>query len=416
MKLKKFFYTTLFSTVMISGAAQAADRNCYKFTTQNTPVADIGDTSRTETWCYQRIAEPTGATYIYNVDNGEVKPELAMVVEPNGSKTHGSMLNGKVTVHRVMAPDFNPFPVPTLEPVDGARMLIESLDNELDDKADEVLRYLLSNSMAAESIELMVSPGTYVADASFRPWRGYWWPYRGRPLSGTTNSPLAKWDRFVQNRTGSNPGAAAWENGRHGYSGAWWNGHCNGWAASSVLRTQPTSSKTVNGVTFTVSDLKGLLAEVDYCAKVAFFGTRYRGTGQNYYDIDPATFHKTLQYYIGNLRKPVAMDYYANTVVDNHVVSGYTMNIVRTGTNTFTVTTTLRMHKYDGFITNTPGMAPLYTRVYKYRLTQDSNGNVVSGSWLSANPDFVWVPLSPAPCSSNNPRIDRNLVNQLLSM
>ena len=68
-------------------------------------------------------------------------------------------------------------------------------------------------------------------------------------------------------RTETCPGAAAWESTNHRYQGTWWEGHCNGWAASSVLRVQPVASKRdpCSGLVFSVSEQKGLLAERDLC-------------------------------------------------------------------------------------------------------------------------------------------------------
>src|SRR5262249_43999970 len=149
------------------------------------------------------------------------------------------------------------------------------------------------------------------------PWRGYWWPFKGQSLAG----PLSRYDQFVAARTGSNPGSRAWEASHHYSTGIWWQGHCNGWAASALLRAHPSTAKRdrVSGVVFSVSDQKGILAEKDFCAAVAFFGHRENGLPtDDPYDIHPALFHQTLTYYIGQLHKPVAMDYHADPVIDNH--------------------------------------------------------------------------------------------------
>jgi hypothetical protein len=286
---------------------------------------------------------------------------------------------------------------------------------ELQDSAIENLNFLMSQPPNFQ--DFAVSEGRFTEESNVKPWRGYWWPYKNQPLAGTSSAPLSKYDRFVKARTGISPGAASWERSHHVYSGIWWEGHCNGWAASSVLRKQPHSvTDSRSGVSFTVSDIKGILAETDYCANVAFFGRRYNGRrGDNIKDILPGTFHRTLTYYIGSLKKPVAMDYHRDPAVDNHVVSGYTMDITKTGANTFRVTAVLTVHKYDGSRANTPGTAPRYTRTYKYNLTQNSDGSL-SGSWISTNPDFLWVPLSPADCGSNNARISHRRVAELLDL
>jgi hypothetical protein len=402
-----------FLTPLISKADNTA--TCYRLPVSS-PINDVhGSLNLFETWCYEKLTNPEGALYIYNSDSEEVKPELAMVIEADGVLTHASLLGGEVTVHKVRVNQFSPFSIPTEEPKNLKPVPdLNAVKNA--SSAQKVLSFLLSQKAGFEDFALQT--GTFSASARILPWRGYWWPYKDKSLYGTTSSPLGKYDRYVQARTGTNPGARAWEDAHHFSTGIWWQGHCNGWAASAVLRREPRAPKTDSrsGVTFLVSDQKGLLAETDYCARVAFFGNRFRGNpGDDPKDINPALFHRVLLYYIGNLGKPVAIDYHADPAVDNHIISGYTMTITKTGTNTYAVTTKLRVHKYDNFRTGTPGIAPTYTRTYSYKLRENSDGSL-SGVWTSANPDFLWVPLSLADCGSNNPRVSHDIVAEILNL
>ena len=386
---------------------------CYRLQLPGNPDAtSVIARPRSETWCYQKLTRPMGATYIYNADGDKVRAELAMVIEADGIMTHGSLLAGQLTVHKVRAKEFNPFPVPLAEPMHLSNIPAAAIDS-LDESARDVLEYLISQPSTIETFTL--DDQAFVPNASSRvlPWRGYWFPYKSQQMSAV----LRKYDQFVRSRTGSSPGASAWEASHHRYTGTWWEGHCNGWAASSVLRAQPRATRhdPTSGVSFSVSDQKGLLAETDFCSNYSFFGDRYEGGGDNRRDIEPALFHKTLTYYVGKLGKPVAMDYRSDTAVDNHIVSGYSMNMQKTGANTYSVTAKLRVHKYDSSRIDTPGVAPVYTRTYKYTLRTDAGGNPISGRWISENPDFLWVPLSPASCASNNPRLDRRHVSELFT-
>jgi hypothetical protein len=110
------------------------------------------------------------------------------------------------------------------------------------------------------------------------------------------------------------------------------------------------------------------------------------------------------------------MDYHNDSAVDNNVVSGYSMTINQISALSYDVTAVLRMHKYDGFRSDVPGTAPLYTRTYHYTLRKDTNGNIVGGTWLSTNPDFIWVPLSPGNCTGRNRGIDDNWINTILHL
>lgn len=414
-KLLKRFVVIIASIYASSVWADSAP-TCYQFSVPDSPEADAAIVDHKETWCYQTLNYPVGSIFVFNADSAKVLPELSFTIDADGVMTHTSLMQGQRTVHKVLVKEYNPFSVPYNEPKNMQPVYSEILDHEMQSSANEALRILSSPSATVETFEM--DTGIISEDADIKPWRGYWWAYNGRPLSNGKNSPMAKYDRFVKARTGSSPGAQAWENSRHRYHGINWEGHCNGWAASSVLRPEPKTSKydEQSGVTFTVVDQKGLLAETDYCAKVAFFGSRYRGSNSNARDISSVLFHKTLRYYIGTLKKPIATDYKQLEEVDNHVISGYTMKIKKTGTRTYSVVTKIRIHKYDKARTNTPGDAPMYTRTYSYRLRVDDEDNIVGGSWTSSNPDFLWVPLASIDCKNNNPRINHDYVQEILDL
>lgn len=415
----RFLSALIFSFFLIAPATAQTDAEgtqvrCYQFSLPDgTEVSEMNAKPSTQTWCYQKNQ---GETFVFNADAMEVKPELSFHVDSDGIMTHGSLMDGQVTYHKVDAKAYNPFfNIPVNEPTDRAavpmpRMAMHSVQN---------VKTALENSEVSLFTPFAMREGEASAFAAAsgssvkKPWRGNWWSYKAASMVPR----LAKYDRFVRAR-GLSSNAAGWERSNHRYSGVWWEGHCNGWAASSILRSEPRTTKRDprSGVTFTVDDQKAILAETDYCAHVSFHGDRYRGNGDNRRDIFPANFHKTITYYIGQLRKPVIIDYRSDSAVDNHPVSAYRMNIVKTGSNTYTVTAVLTFHKYDSGTGKGTGIAPSYTRTYKYTLREDSDGDIVGGSWLSANPDFIWVPLSIKDCSKNNPHIRFDLVADILSL
>ena len=416
MKIRMICTAFLFS---LSTSALAADTQCFKFDIVDSPEMAVSLTgSHVERWCYQSLPNPIGAYFVFNADEPTVRPELSFVIETDGRMTHGSMLAGQLTVHQLDARSFNPFSVP-LKPPHAVTALGNIMDSGLSESATEVLRQLNDEAQPTSSLALEEGEFTVSVPASVLPWRGYWWPYNNAPLYGSSSSPLAKFDRFVKARTGTNPGAQAWERSRHRFKGIFWEGHCNGWAASAILRAQPMTSKydATSNTTFSVPDQKGILAEKDYCANVAFFGRRYRGnSGDDKRDIYPHVFHRAITYYLGQLGKPVAMDYHRDISVDNHIASGYKMTIKKTGEGVYDVKTVLAMHKYDGSRHTKPGVAPRYTRTYRYKLLTDASGNITGGSWSSGNPDFLWVPLSPTSCSTNNPRVTESSVLSILAL
>lgn len=162
------------------------------------------------------------------------------------------------------------------------------------------------------------------------PWVGYWWPYTSNGIAsgryGYGRSPAGKYDAVRGGRTS----AQSWEvrnhgAGVHGVQG-WW-GHCNGWCVASALFPEPTEPKSVNGVVFTVSDIKALLSELGMEASADFFGNRvdwgsdYRSP--KYDDTVPAQYFLVLTNYMGKLRQPVLIDRYTGEQVWNQPLAGY---------------------------------------------------------------------------------------------
>jgi hypothetical protein len=409
----------LLFTGLILGAAlpaQAAERaKCYRIPVRVNAAAEAdihAQTAPAEVWCYENMASPTGRLYIYNADLDVVRPELAMMVDNDGTLTHGSLSGGRTTYHKVNSKQFNPFSVPLSEPAGFAPAV--NRESEVFAESAARVQNLLLSARGKVKANFKLRAGTFSSSASYLPWRGYWWPYKGAPLAGRSDSPLGKYDAYVAAQTGTSPGTRNWENGRHVYKGVWWEGHCNGWAASAILRRQPSYARRDgrSGIEFSASDQKGLLAESVYCPAAAYFGTRYYNSGNDLYDVNPADFHKALTYYIGSVGKPVAVDYRRDAVVDNNIISGYTMYSDGSGR----VTAELTIHKYDGSITDEPGVAPAYRKTYEYQLSTDAAGNIVGGRWISENPDFLWVPLGNGVCPWNNQNIDPRTVDNILSL
>lgn len=399
--MNSFFLAGLL-TLVLTTSLTAAATTCYKIQAAADMQREEHPEVRSETWCYDQNSV-TGETFIYSADSDLVKPELALLLDAKGFLVHGSLQAGKVTLHKVKANEINPFSVPLLEPFGLPTTQIEKQKSQL-------LNASAVATVAQFRLHKKNESFNSLTAAAVLPWRGYWWPRKGAPMV----TPLTKYDEFVSARE-SNPGAAAWERSRHAYNGVNWAGHCNGWTASAILRSEPAISRTdaISGVTFSISDQKGLLAELDYCVSVAFFGNRNNGGGNNG-DIRPELFHKTVLYYIGSLQKPVVMDYRSDPSVDNHIASAYSMQIQQVSATQQIVTANMTFHGYDKVATNAVGIAPRYTRIYKYNLTTDSTGQITGGSWISGNPDFIWVPLSPARCRSNNQQLTSQWVSTIL--
>jgi len=156
-------------------------------------------------------------------------------------------------------------------------------------------------------------PLLFAGAAKTTPWSGWWWPFyiKSPPHLYDPGGPMDKYDQVSVKRGRPNPETMVWERKNH-YTDKKqedWFGHCNGWAAASVLEPEPKSAKEVSGVKFEINDLMGLLSEWHWWdGAVAFYGTRYYGEGDNIDDILPHEFHDIVISYIGEQGLPLIMD------------------------------------------------------------------------------------------------------------
>jgi hypothetical protein len=158
--------------------------------------------------------------------------------------------------------------------------------------------------------------------------------------------------------------------------------------------------------------LKGLLIERNYCPKTVFYGTRADGISTNP-PLSATTFHNVLTYFIGELKKPVLMDLLPTATVENTAISGYSMKITKNGSNSYYVEATLKVHSYDNQPIDEPGEAPSSPRLYAYMLNTNDSGQVIGGSWVTANPDFIWVPLAPGDCEEKNKVVEQFWIDEI---
>ena len=87
-------------------------------------------------------------------------------------------------------------------------------------------------------------------------------------------------------------------------SASWW-GHCNGWAAASVLTPEPVRALRVRlqaaspVVDFNIGEIKGLLAVAHQAAPADYFSGNRRDSGATYLtDLRAGPFHNALLYYL----------------------------------------------------------------------------------------------------------------------
>jgi hypothetical protein len=169
-----------------------------------------------------------------------------------------------------------------------------------------------------------------------------------------------------------------------------WHGHCNGWTAAAIRHAEPQHTVTRNGVQFTPSDIKGLLAEMYGYSETIFLGGRD-------YVVHPGTLHVILANWIGRQNHPVAMETTPGRVVWNYPVYAYkTSSVKRNGGRQVEVT----MKATFAMSTNREYDKPqpiARTKYFHYVLDLNATGEIVVGRFYgdSSQIDMLWTPLPP---------------------
>lgn len=348
--------------------------------------------------------------------------------------THFSLVRGKTQKVTQSPVEVNPLPIPlTLQEAiaSGAREVstLDIYSDELREQANDFIRQLSRKSMNSIFVSGLMpkfdnnnksisSAGKHFLSEEEQPKDGFWWPQTSYPLARGSNSPLAKYDAYVQSISGENPGSQAWEQ-RYHYTDTNWAGHCNGWVSSSILYGYYPNflRDEVNGNIITSSDIQGLRAASSFCAQTTSVGRRYYGPESDVNDIDPLDFHKNLTYYVKYLRKPVAMDYKTLEPVDNHIISGYEFTYEPTNVkNMFVVNARIRAHQYNFNYVRVKQVAKPYIKNYKYFIWMNDTGKIIRAQWAQPNdhPDFIWIPLAQSNCSGENPNINPTLIDYMI--
>ena len=260
-------------------------------------------------------------------------------------------------------------------------------------------------------------------------WKSNWYPSN----EGGTIKVMEKYDLAIGD---ADKKASKWETERtNAYSNVKWAGHCNGWAAASIMTDEPKKSVMHNGVTFTPEDIKALLIESWQSSFGRVVGKRCDNQDIKYdengkmideacRDVSPAAFHILLTNFLGRFKKPIIVDVEANHEVWNSPIVSY--NIKQLQNLSVQDVTYWLTGKYSTTYPWNP-KAVLWTyfqtevvfsddnkKIYEYILERGVDGNIIGGEWYresrSNHPDFIWRPISANP---ENPHIDVSVVTKL---
>ncbi len=268
----------------------------------------------------------------------------------------------------------------------------------------------------------MTGEGSDKAFLPTKPWSGYWWSRKeGKLVKGWAGNepPFRKYDRFVQARTGRNPGAHAWEadpaNGHYDPNGPSWAGHCNGWAAAAVMEPEPREPRTLDGITFTTADQKALLSEMWMDCRTLFYGRRKDSAVPFSLDIYPNVFHRLLVENIKQKKRAIIADTSFSRSVWNYPIYGYETQWKRRWWLPGMVHVTTTVYFADDGVKPEFLGTKTFTKTYHYILQVNGRGEIIGGTWdprsLWDHPDFVWIPIADSPAQGGeNPKLTPSFV------
>lgn len=293
---------------------------------------------------------------------------------------------------------------------------------------------LKSNATARTShhhaVNTIEGPQNAVADKQL--WSGSWWQtsaWHGTatPVTRTwaDGGLLEKYEQYAKLH-GGRSGAKRWETDHaNSFFMEAWHGHCNGWAAASLMFDEPKHSKTIDGIHFSIADQKGLLTELAFGVGIDYYlGPTYRRSSDNPLEPAPYDVHRAIVEHMGIHKRAMILDLDNNRELWNYPF--YRYQITESAADNDRVRVTLKLW-YAQATANNPNYVGLQDRTvtYRYYLSTDGNGNIIDGpsEWIAAsnpnqtNPDYLWIPSMEAPSGyrrSHNPYLDADLIAQIV--
>jgi hypothetical protein len=241
-------------------------------------------------------------------------------------------------------------------------------------------------------------------------------------------------------------------NGSDGNDGVatWW-GTCHAWAPVALMEPEPQQPVTVNGVEFTVGDIKALAQNYYDSTSAVMLGGRcnameitHNPTGsanEECADVNPGALHVILTNFLGIAQLPLVEDRTANFEVWNQPVLAYEVTkqaeisktkanqcVGSTNTTTWSYNTAAKKlmevkvtvtYLSESGASNTPHGWENNTSEddYHYILELNADGKVIGGRYCTdstnSHIDFLWSPTGSA--RSNNPGVNSAKIKELIA-
>jgi hypothetical protein len=240
-------------------------------------------------------------------------------------------------------------------------------------------------------------------------------------------------------------------NGEDGNDGVatWW-GTCHAWSPASLLTPEPQKPVTVNGVTFTVGDIKALIQNSYDSTSAVMLGGRcnskeithdvHGSANDECSDVNAGALHVILTNFLGIAQLPLVEDRTANFEVWNQPVLSYDVTkqaeISKTKANecvgatgsTWTYNANAKKlyevritveYLSESSASNTPHgwQNNTSTDDYHYILELDTAGKVIGGRYCTdstnSHVDFLWSPTGTN--RPSNPSVNGAKVKELIA-
>jgi subtilisin-like proprotein convertase family protein len=216
----------------------------------------------------------------------------------------------------------------------------------------------------------------------------------------------------------------------------WW-GLCHAWVPAAILEPEPGRTVTVNGVEFTVSDIKALMITMYDRSSAHMLGSRCndqeverddqgRALNSACRDTNPGSFHVVITNMLGKMKRAFAEDRTMGYQVWNQPIMGYQILKEEEFTEEQVMEKLDHADKKFHDVFDSPeavawryvkmdvdylsessanedgplvGNINSYTKTdhYEYILELDKDNNIVGGEWINysvdTHPDFLWLPI-----------------------
>jgi hypothetical protein len=289
-----------------------------------------------------------------------------------------------------------------------------SISDEVVAGQDQAFRHYWDSQFVWRFQEL---PAKGKVVTSRTPYSGYIYP----DTRGGTASMLRKYDHAFHNGRLLATGHESWDTTafkeavpRRGLFGIqfgsnmetpYWHGHCNGWTAATMRHAEPKKNVKVNGVVFTPSDIKGLLAEISlYNDTSVLVGEPHA--------MNAGTFHVVLANWLGRGHHPLGMEADPTDEKWNYPIYAYAASYARRSSQVVEVKMNIAYAKDSGGEQD-KGELIQKTKYFHYDLTLNPAGDIVGGQFYrdSSMIDLIWLPLQPKASGETghergNPHVD----------